>query len=162
MKRKYLDLVSGFAFLALAIALYFGSKNVKTLDVSRFGGGFFPSIVAVLLAITSLGIILGGIAQAGKPNKEEPQANTESSLEKSRRWAVLVTFLLMFGYALLISKLGFIITTALYLFIQINILSPKKSRHQLLFAIISVLSSIIIYYTFVKLFNLMLPAGILG
>jgi hypothetical protein len=65
-------------------------------------------------------------------------------------------------YALLITKVGFLITTTVYLFIQINILSPKQSRKHLMFAIISVVASVVIYYIFVKVFNLMLPAGILG
>ena len=161
MKRKYWDLASGIAFLGLSIILFVGAQNVKTLDVSSFGSGFFPSVVAVLLAITSIVIIVGGVAKA-KKLEPEPKTAAAASDEKPRLWGVVGTFIVMAGYALLLSTLGFLTTTTLYLFIQINLLSPKDSRRQLMFAIISVVSSVVIYYTFVKVFNLMLPAGILG
>ncbi len=168
MKRKYWDLASGIAFLALSITVFVGAQNVKTLAVSSIGSGFFPSVVSVLLAITSIAIIAGGVFQARKaepaaaPETKSSAEKKPSAEEKPRVWAVLVTFILMAAYALLITKVGFLITTTMYLFIQINILSPKQSRKQLMFAIISVVSAIAIYYTFVKVFNLMLPAGILG
>lgn len=162
MKRKYWDLASGIAFLVLSIAVFVGAQNVKTLAVSSIGSGFFPSVVSILLAITSIAIIAGGIVQSRKPDTPAAQKAVSAAAEKPRVWGVVGTFGLMALYALLITKVGFLITTTVYLFIQINILSPKASRKQLMFAIISVVASVIIYYTFVKVFNLMLPAGILG
>lgn len=162
MKRKYWDLASGIAFLALSITVFIGAQNVKTLAVSSIGSGFFPSVVSVLLAITSIAIIAGGIVQARKPDPEGASKAKSSADGKPRIWGVIGTFALMAGYALFITKLGFLITTVLYLFAQMNILSPKQSKRQLMFAIIAVVASVIIYYTFVKVFNLMLPAGILG
>lgn len=162
MKKKYWDLASGIAFLVLSITVFIGAQHVKTLAVSSIGSGFFPSVVSVLLAITSIAIIAGGIVQARKPDPSPASKARASTEEKPRVWGVIGTFALMAGYALLISKLGFLITTTLYLFVQMNILSPKQSRRQLMFAIIAVLAAVIIYYTFVKVFNLMLPAGILG
>jgi len=142
--------------------VFIGAQHVKTLAVSSIGSGFFPSVVSVLLAITSIAIIAGGIVQARKPDGKTASPSKASVEEKPRVWGVVGTFALMTLYALLITKVGFLVTTTVYLFIQINILSPKASRKQLMFAAISVVASVVIYYTFVKVFNLMLPAGILG
>ena len=165
MKKKYWDLVSGSLLLLFSAAVFIGAQSVKTLAVSSIGSGFFPSVVSVLLAITSIFIIIGGIAQARKPDKttdKEKAAGGKPAEDKPRVWGVIGTFALMAFYAVLLPKLGFLITTTVYLFVQINILSPRESRKQFLFGIISVVTSVVIYYTFVLVFHLMLPAGILG
>ena len=159
MKKKYWDLASGSVLLLFSAVLFIGAQRVKTLAVSSIGSGFFPSVVAVLLAITSVFIITGGIVQARKPDSTTDKAKAE---DKPRVWGVIGTFALMAFYAVLLPKLGFLITTTVYLFVQINILSPRESRKQFMFGIISVVTAVVIYYTFVKVFHLMLPAGILG
>jgi hypothetical protein len=170
VKKKYWDLASGSVLLLFSAVLFIGAQQVKTLAVSSIGSGFFPSVVAVLLALTSVMIIIGGIAQARQPEPATGKAKAAAgnpadgkpAEDKPRVWGVIGTFVLMAFYAILLPKLGFLITTTVYLFVQINILSPNESRKQVLFAIISVVSAVVIYFTFVKVFHLMLPAGILG
>jgi putative tricarboxylic transport membrane protein len=157
MNRKYWDLASGVGILALAFALYVGSTRVRTLDVSRFGSGFFPAVVAALLAVLGLVILADGIRQAWRP-----AAKAAAGDGKSRAWGVAATFGLMAAYAGLLPPVGFIIMTTAYLFLQMLILAPPDKRKILPFAVISALVSTIVYYTFVTVFHLMLPAGILG
>jgi putative tricarboxylic transport membrane protein len=57
--------------------------------------------------------------------------------------------------------LGFIISSILYLFGQIVILCPKEKYNFVMFAIVSVVTSVVVFYTFRKGLNLMLPVGIL-
>lgn len=157
MKKKYWDLASGIVLLAFSVALFIASGKVKTLGVSSIGSGFFPSVVAVLILLVSVGIIVGGIQKA-----RGPDAKPAADADKPRMLAVLATFALMAAYALLIAPVGFLITTTVYIFVQIQLLSPNTHRKHLMFGIISVVSSTVIYFTFVKVFNLMLPAGLLG
>jgi hypothetical protein len=157
MNRKYLDIVSGTAVLLLAAALYIGSTGIKSLDVSRFGSGFFPSIVAGLLAILGLVIVAGGIRQARGPDQKSADKDG-----KPRPWAVVATFVLMAAYAAFLPTLGFLVSTGVYLFVQMLLLVPSDKRNFGLFGIISVVTAVVVYYTFVKVFQLMLPAGILG
>jgi putative tricarboxylic transport membrane protein len=155
VNRKYWDLVSGIVLFLFSIALFIGSLNVKTLAVSSIGSGFFPAVVAIMFAITSLVVVFGGIKQAkGKDLPADDKAG------KPRVMAVVGTFVLMAGYAALL--VGFMITTAVYLFLQINILAENQHRKPVLFGIISVVTSVSVYYLFVMVFHLMLPAGILG
>lgn len=157
MKKKYWDLASGIFLFAFSIVLFLGAQKVKTLSVSSVGSGTFPSFIAVLLAIVSVAIIVGGVKKA-----REPDEKTEKAAEKTRLWAVLATFAIMALYALLMPKVGFIITTMAYLFAQMYIMAAKEHQKPVLFGIISIVTSVSVYYMFVKIFNLMLPAGILG
>ena len=157
MKKKYLDVASGIGIIAMAVALLYGSTTVKTLDVSRFGAGFFPAIVAGMLFVLGIVILVGGMRKA--KGAGEKAADGEGKL---RAWGVLATFGLMAAYATLMPIIGFIITTTVYLFVQMNILAAKKQKKQVLFGLVSVIASVSVYFTFVKVFQLMLPAGVLG
>ena len=157
MKKKYWDLASGIFLLVFSIVLFIGAQNVKTLSISSVGSGTFPSFISVLLAIVSVVIIVGGAKKAREPDEKQTQNN-----EKQRFWAVLATFGIMALYALLMPKVGFIITTIAYLFAQMYIMAAKEHQKPILFGIISIVTSVSVYYMFVKVFSLMLPAGILG
>ena len=157
MKKKYWDLASGVFLLVFSVVLFIGAQNVKTLSVSSVGSGTFPSFIAVLLAIVSVAIIIGGAKKARGPDEKPAKA-----AEKTRLWAVLATFGIMALYALLMPKVGFIITTIAYLFAQMYIMAAKEHQKPVLFGIISIVTSVSVYYMFVKIFSLMLPAGILG
>jgi len=154
LKEKYWDLYAGIFLFLFAGALYYGGMTVRMIEISRYGSGFFPKILAILLAITSAIIIVSGYRRtkgADEAQGEEPH------------WkGILSTFVLMIAYMVLIPYVGFMITTAVYLFLQMNILTARESRKLGMFAVIAVVASVVIYFTFVKAFNLMLPAGILG
>ena len=72
-----------------------------------------------------------------------------------------MTVACMVGYAALFDTLGFIISSAAYLFLQITVLSNEKNRKLPLFAIISVVTSVAVYGIFVYLIGMPLPTGIL-
>jgi putative tricarboxylic transport membrane protein len=74
---------------------------------------------------------------------------------------VWLTFVLIFLYLALLEPLGFLLSTAVYLFFQFIVLSRKKPNLPL-YGLLSISTSAIVYYLFVKVFILFLPAGILG
>ena len=75
---------------------------------------------------------------------------------------MVATIVVFTAYVLLMKPVGFIITSAVYLFLQMLILCPKEKRNSILFAVISVVCAVAIYYIFRNGLNVMLPAGILG
>lgn len=157
MKKKYWDLASGIFLFVFSVALFIGAQNVKTLSISSVGSGTFPSFIAVILAIVSIAIIVGGAKKASGPDEKQKQVEG-----KPRMWAVVATFTIMAAYALLMPIVGFVITTAGYLFAQMYIMAAKEHQRPIVFGIVSVVTSVSVYYLFVLVFNLMLPAGILG
>ncbi len=59
-------------------------------------------------------------------------------------------------------KVGFLISSIVYLFAQMVILAPKEKRNFLLLAVIAVVFNIVVYFIFRNALNVMLPKGILG
>jgi len=72
---------------------------------------------------------------------------------------VLRTLIMSCVYVLLLEPLGFLISSILYVFCQILNLCPKNDVNIVKFAVIAVVSSVIIYFTFRNGLHLMLPAG---
>jgi len=160
LETRKRDLFIGIGFLLLSIGVWIASFSIKRLVVSRIGSAFVPQLAASLLGILSIILIVQSVAAKSKAvpeasQKEKPEVSAES------RKRVLLTFLLILLYLALLEPVGFLITTAFYLFFQFLVLSRKKPNLPL-YGLIAVSTSIIVYYLFVKVFILFLPAGILG
>ena len=70
----------------------------------------------------------------------------------------------LIGYAALMKPVGFIITSIIYVFLQILILTPIKKRSRKVMGIAAVMAvtfSTVLYYVFTKYFMVLLPPGIL-
>jgi putative tricarboxylic transport membrane protein len=165
MLKKYGDLISGSFLLILSVAMFIASFYVKRLTISSIGSGFVPQVVAVLLAIVSIAIIRHGIIAVRnnpKAEKKKSAIKKDSKEEKLNVTGVLITLVLIVIYIATLASVGFLITTAMYLFLQITALATKEQRKIPLFIIISILTSTSVYFIFIKVFHLMLPSGILG
>lgn len=119
------------------------------------GSGFFPKVIGVTMILMA---ILELILTLVMTPKETAQAEEGEDQDKK---GMLLTVACMIGYAALFDTLGFIISSAAYLFLQITVLSNEKNRKLPLFAIISVATSVAIYGIFVYLIGMPLPTGIL-
>jgi putative tricarboxylic transport membrane protein len=168
---KYMDIYSGLFLLVVSVLMFVATFSFEALTTTRVGPDFMPKIIAGLIAVFSILIVVSGF------NKLKAIKNVDASTdvvidknaenfdmeeEKASYTPVLMTLGIMVGYILLMPYIGFLIMTALYLFVQMMILSHKTNRKNGLFIIISVISSVTIYYVFKSIFYVMLPTGILG
>ena len=151
MNDKIRDLICGTVFLALGIFMYRQSRMISPIIPKEVGSGFFPQIVAIVFISLAALLIVFSLMKKGKA--------TSRSNEDIGGGAM--TILAIIGYVALFKILGFLIATALYLFTQTMILSNSRNRNLPLFGVISIVTPIIIYFLFVKAFNLILPPGIL-
>ena len=76
--------------------------------------------------------------------------------------AVLISVVLMCAYVGFLESLGFILASTIYAFCQMLILAKNVKWNYLLFGAIALISSAVAYLLFVRVFQVMLPAGILG
>jgi putative tricarboxylic transport membrane protein len=161
---KKRDLIIGAAFLAFSVAVFIASFGIRRLVVVRIGSAFVPQLAAILLGALSILLIvqtllsLRTVSEAEVPAKKEEQDRAEI---KRRNFSVSATLVLILVYLVLLQPVGFLLTTAVYLFAQFIVLSRKKPNYPL-YAVLAIGTSVIIYYLFVKVFILFLPAGILG
>lgn len=155
MTEKTKKLICSIAFLAIGALIYFEASQIKVIMAKDLGSGFFPKVIGVTMILMA---ILELILTLVMTPKETAQAEEGEDRDKK---GMLLTVACMVGYAALFDTLGFIISSAAYLFLQITVLSNEKNRKLPLFAIISVATSVAIYGIFVYLIGMPLPTGIL-
>lgn len=64
-------------------------------------------------------------------------------------------------YILIMQPLGFCLSTVIYLFLQMVVLAPKDKRNYLLFAIVAVVFTALIFVAFRIGLQQLLPRGII-
>jgi hypothetical protein len=154
------NIISGFFFLALSVFIYAVSYTIKLVKADSLGPQFFPRLVSFIMAQLAVYLIAVNALRLRR-NREK----TEKKIFKLNI-PLIVTSVLLVAYGLLINSLGFIVTTMLYLFVQIYMLLPleclKKRSYMIITACVSLLTPVFIYYLFYMAFNIFLPVGILG
>jgi len=163
------DFVTGLITIALAVFIFSVSNNVKDFAAVGVGAGFLPRLASILLAV--LGIVLaveGWRRRAPSSLTDEPSlpppAETKSEdIEVFGGWlAVLLSIGLMCAYVAFLDSLGFILTSTVYAFCQTLILAKNVKWNFLQFGVIALFFSGLSYFLFVRVFQVLLPAGILG
>jgi putative tricarboxylic transport membrane protein len=117
--------------------------------------------------VLSVGLCLLGImqlvisAKATRPTTD-PDAEAEPSDGHPDYPTVFKTLGLIAVYVALLQKVGFPIMTVLYLYAQFIVITPREQKvNHLLYLIIAVVASAVIFVTFRQGFDLMLPTGFL-
>lgn len=158
MSQNKKETLSGVIFFLIAAALYAGSYSIVVTTSDAMGPQFFPRTVAVLMGLLA-------VVQIGAGLKKESR-ETASGEKGGFNLRAAATIGILFGYALLVQKIGFIIMTALYLMAQICLLLPdtrlKTRKGILITAAVSVVTPIFIYELFYRCFGIFLPNGLLG
>ena len=156
--------------------LTFGFMTIMAMQIkARLSDGivsanFFPCLVgfsgmafSLLLIIPALmekrAILRKQALEASAP--ETFAAAAENNAEPTRWGMILLSVFLMFVYLALMSTLGFILSSALYLFVQIIILFDKKTlKTAILIGLLSFSVPILLFLPFRYIFGLRLPLGI--
>lgn len=162
MFKKYKDAILGIAVILLGIGLYIMSFGIKSVALNLIKADFFPRLIAGLFVILGLILLATGLKKA--KTYVEPEEKVLPFWKNDGTVSMLETLLLIAVYMLLMKSVGFIIMTFLYLVAQMFVMTPKEKRTKknlLLFVGISLVASFGIYLLFVRVFYLMLPAGIL-
>lgn len=156
---RYKDIFGGLFWLVVAVGMYYASFSIRVLTIgggstSFVGSGFMPRLVAIGMMILSL-TIMWQSWQKLKFTRTEVSSDELSFREKYL--PVMVSIGLLVAYIAFMEMMGFVVMTAVYLCGQMFILATPEHRRPLLFVAISVVSALAIYYTFVEVFQLMLP-----
>lgn len=158
--KKFGDLITGLIFLGLSVAIFIASGFLEASLMGGLGADFMPRVLAVVTAVLAVIEIRQGVITIR--NYNSGYAENE---EQNDRLRVLLTILVFAGFVLLMQPLGFILSAVIYLFLQILILAPedqRKAKHIVMYAVISVVVSIAVYYIFRYGLSVMLPTGILS
>lgn len=155
--KKYGDLAVGIFFTAMAVIMFVVACQFPPNLLGGVGPDFMPKIVAVGLGILGVLQCISG----GRTMRKDFSGEAEEE-DKPEYWRVLATVAAFGVFVFTLEKVGFLIMSIIYLFVQMLILAPKEKRNYVLFAVISVVFNIVVYYIFRNGLNVILPAGILG
>jgi len=159
--KKCRDLILGIVMLLFSGFYLFNARQIKTrpkLTPSYASAQIMPTLLGVLLAILSVVCIIQGVRKLSAADGTEETAKKK---DKGDIMAVVFTFAVIIGYILVMPTLGFILSTVLYLFLQMIILSPPAKRNYLLFAIIAVVFTALVFVAFRIGLQQLLPRGII-
>ena len=118
------------------------------------GGDFMPKVCAFAWLTVSVLLLLS--------NFQMEDDGVRAITMKLKNWAA--TLVLLFLYILLLDKLGFVVSSVLYMFIQMCLFVPaefRSKKNYILFAVISLVLPVAVNLLFVNAFSLILPTGVL-
>lgn len=153
MTNKQRDYLCSILFLIFGIFLFIQSMGIKTLMSQDVGSGFTPKIVSGAIVVCSIWKLALTVLSK--------KADTGSKSDDDTKGGIF-TICLLAAYVLLFDSLGFLISTVVYLFLQILVLSNENNRNLPLFGIISVVAPVVVYVLFVYVIKMPLPTGPMG
>ena len=168
MSKHKKDIIAGVVLLLVCIAYFAMTSGIKVfagVGAPPISARDMPRIWSVVLGVLAIALLVRGIVsdRREKTEKGEKSGTIEDWIKDN--YAVLGSFVALFLYALLMKKVGFLICTAAYLPIQIQLLADKEKRgkrNYIMTAVISVMFTVLSYVVFFKLLNVPLPRGILA
>jgi len=129
--------------------------GVKHKIESDVGSGYVPAFIAICLIIVSVAKLI--LTVTGKSPADEVKEKKDSD------WlGGVVTIAMMALYMFCFEPIGFVLSSAVYLFAQITWFSNSENRKPILFAIISIMLPIAIDALFVYAIKMPLPKGVFG
>lgn len=157
--KKCKDLILGVVMLLFSGFYLYYAQQIKTrpkLTPTYASAQIMPKLLGILLAILSVLCIIQGIKKVRTADEGE-----KKKADKGDIMAVTLTFAVIIGYTLILPTLGFCLSTAIYLFLQMNILAPKAKRNYVLFAVVAVVFTAFVFVAFRVGLQQLLPRGII-
>jgi len=166
------DLITAVAFFLFGIGVIIASGNIPTKNLGGdIGSAFLPRMIAgimVFLSVLLFAKTLMGAKKEKAKHIDNVAPKTAEIVEKKQGFAgnkaVFVSFLNLCLYVALFKPAGFILSSILFLVLQMGIMTedskvtPKKL---ILWVVISAATAILVYLIFYEIFSMPLPMGIL-
>lgn len=135
-------------------ALWLSAQTIQVGAAMGQGGDFMPKLCSSIWFVIALLLFIFGLRTPDDGKNAEPVSIK----------GLIMTLALLFFYVLLLKPIGFVITSIVYMFIQMLLFVPAELRSKkniIIFAVVSVILPIAVNLLFVEVFSLILPTGIL-
>lgn len=157
--KKYGDIIVGVFFMLLSAAMMVMAKMLPKSTVMDIGPDFMPMCIGVMTFVLAAALVLLNIKNM---KIYVAQAEAEGP-EKADYKRVLTSFIIILVYVFALKSVGFIISTLVYLPVQMFILAPEERRGKkdvIQLLITDVLFTFVVFFLFRYGFKIVLPAGI--
>ncbi len=147
-----LDRFSGFFWVILSLVIAFHSYRLGVGSVSDPGPGFIFFYAALFITLMAMLLLVGSWT------KKEGEA--EAGVFENVHWVkVLLPFAYILLYALILEKVGFMISTFLLIFLLLKTIEAKRWSVAVFVGIVASLGT---YAMFELWLRVRLPKGIIG
>lgn len=151
--KKAADFWISILIIAISIIFFISADAMPDSD-RGIGPGDYPKVIcAVLFVLGVIHLASTLISSKGFPLIDFKTINGRYLL----RALIMLAFTVL--YYKLMRKVGFLITTPIYLFASFMLFGYKK---KIIAAVIAIVFSVVVYFLFTKVFLVVLPRGILG
>jgi putative tricarboxylic transport membrane protein len=171
LKEHVRDLATGILFLVFSIVYFIFTWNIRAFSgdgATPITAKTMPQIWAVLAMLCAVCLIVRSLSRMKKAKAEGETREKPMSVGEwlKHNYAVVGTFVMLAVYAAALKPVGYVVSTMVYLLIQIPLLTQKEKLKQprtyVITLILTVVFTILTDYMFVRLFSVRLPKGLIG
>jgi len=146
------ELIVATVWLSLGITIGLLSYELKLGTFKSPGPGLLPLFLGLALSLLSILTILRKLFFEGRELNKNQEPKSKIDVRKTK-------FILccLLAYAILLERIGFVITTFIVLFLLFKTIGPFKFRNAFVWSLLTVAVS---YVTFVIFLGVQLPSGI--
>lgn len=167
-KQYKLDIIPGIVLAVFAVfymSKISGIRVFKSLGATPLTNHFIPWLWGGSMLALSLWLIIRGIMKYRRLKIAGALPESESlfaALWEKRE--VIFSFIALALYVGFMESIGFVITTCIYTFVQILILTPveKWAKNFIPALITAVITGFLLFYVFRVMLNVLLPVGMFG
>ena len=152
---KKRDVIPALIWIIIGLAVMIVSYQMSLGTLHTPGPGLLPFLLGSLLLIVSLSIFINSLTVTKKISLDINETGIWSGIEYKN---VLIIVVSLVAYALLLEKLGFLISAFLFLF---ALFSAFESRRWFFALGVSLVTIVITYTLFVLVLRVELPSGLL-
>jgi putative tricarboxylic transport membrane protein len=153
------DISIGVALIMLSVFFFVDSFSItqSTISAPLAGASFFPRVISVLLAISSIILIIKDIIRKKKSGKVEKKPDQKTGSEKYVLYMMGATTL----YVIAIPTIGYLVSTIVYMITSSLFLGSKYTtpREVVSSTAIAGLISVFAYFLFGTILSVFLPRG---
>jgi len=157
------DAVIGLIIVVMSLLLLYNTTGISTPPIVPLGPAFYPQILLALLFIMGMILFISCILKGRSSGDKKSE---KKKVLEDERWLIrykkIIWGFVFFGlYILFIPIIGFYISTAMVLVILQGILGYREFKQLPLFFLISIMTTISIYFVFEKYLMIVFPKGLL-
>ncbi len=155
MTNKIRDILCAIIVIAFGAAMIYYVKDVRRVIRTDVGSAFVPTLIGWCIVVTGACKLLYSIFTHMKEESKKIVFDQDM-------FGGIATIILMVLYMIAFQPVGFVVSSAVYLFLQMLLFSEKSNRKIVLFAVIAVVLPLAVDALFVYVIHMPLPVGVFG
>lgn len=163
--QRYKEVILGVFMIALASFYLYHSTLIRTRSTVSVSAKLIPELLGILVICLGIAQVYTGVKyllEVRRQNQAEGRTPVFfSKAESENVIPVILTFVVIFLYAIFFEPLGFIISSIACMFALMWILTPKAKFQPVKFALISIVVAVVVFFAFRNGLDLSLPSGVL-